>query len=309
MTEVDRIEQSLRALITRAGRAGCPPQLALALHDAVFPGGGRIRPQLCLAVAAACGGHDPMLTDGAAAAIELLHCASLVHDDLPCFDDAEVRRGLPTIHRKYGQPLAVLTGDTLIVLAFDAVIDVGCMDERARVDVLRILAAAAGAPFGLVAGQAWESEPHADLRRYQGAKTGALFEAAAMAGALAGGGSAEQWRPVGALLGEAYQYADDLADAFGDPQLLGKPIGQDSLRDAPNVVARDGMSAAVRALDRVLQSAVDAVPACSGRSHVVELITRAAARLCPAALRRQLVALRLTADGYTEPALRVLSSN
>ncbi|MBN2359255.1 MAG: polyprenyl synthetase family protein [Deltaproteobacteria bacterium] len=292
----DRIEQSLRALITRAGGAACPGLLAQAIHDAVFPAGGRLRPRLCLTIAGACGDRDPMLADGAAAAVELLHCASLVHDDLPCFDDSEMRRGRPSIHSAYGQPIAVLAGDALIVLAFEAVIDVGCRDERARIDVLRALAAAAGAPSGLVAGQAWESEPEPDLRRYHGSKTGALFEAAAMVGAIAGGGSGMQWRPVGALLGEAYQYADDLADALGDPKQLGKPVGKDCVRAAPSLVEREGVVTAVRALDRALQCALDAVPACGGRDRVIELITAAATRLCPSALLRQLPSLRLVAN-------------
>ena len=98
---------------------GCPPRLADALRYAVFPGGARIRPRLCLAVAPACGDDDPAASDAAAAAIELLHCASLVHDDLPCFDDADLRRGRPSVHRAFGEPLAVLAGDALIVLAFE----------------------------------------------------------------------------------------------------------------------------------------------------------------------------------------------
>ena len=95
-----------------------PPLLAAAMRHAVFPGGARIRPQLCLAVARACGDAHPALADAAAAAIELLHCASLVHDDLPCFDDAATRRGQPSVHAAYGERLAVLAGDALIVLAF-----------------------------------------------------------------------------------------------------------------------------------------------------------------------------------------------
>ena len=89
------------------------------LRYAVFPGGARIRPRLCLAVAQACGEDQPAVTDAAAAAIELLHCASLVHDDLPCFDDAPLRRGKPSVHRAFGERLAVLAGDALIVLAFE----------------------------------------------------------------------------------------------------------------------------------------------------------------------------------------------
>ena len=88
-----RIEQALDAALSQHEVPGAPPRLAAAIRHAVFPGGARIRPQLCIAVARACGDDDPALADAAAVALELLHCASLVHDDLPCFDDAATRRG------------------------------------------------------------------------------------------------------------------------------------------------------------------------------------------------------------------------
>src|SRR5689334_15320992 len=118
MDAMGRIEQALFSAVDRAAGAGCPPRLAAAMHHAVFPRGARIRPRLCLSVARACGEDDPGLADAAAASIELLHCASLVHDDLPCFDDAVVRRGRPSVHKAFGESLAVLAGDALIVLAF-----------------------------------------------------------------------------------------------------------------------------------------------------------------------------------------------
>ena len=96
-----------------------------------FPGGARIRPRLCLAVAQACGEDQPAVTDAAAAAIELLHCASLVHDDLPCFDDAPIRRGKPSVHRAFGEQLAVLAGDALIVLAFETLALAAAVHARA----------------------------------------------------------------------------------------------------------------------------------------------------------------------------------
>src|SRR3954465_8460713 len=120
MDAATRIELALTVGVTRAEAPGCPPRLGAALRHAVFPRGARIRPRLCRARAAACGDDAPAAADAAAAAVELLHCASLVHDDLPCFDDAPTRRGKPTVHRVYGEPLAVLVGDALIVLAFES---------------------------------------------------------------------------------------------------------------------------------------------------------------------------------------------
>ena len=114
-----RIERSLDQAVSYAQGAGAPPLLSSALRYSVFPGGHRIRPQLCLSVAKACGDSDPDAADAAATAIELLHCASLVHDDLPCFDDAAIRRGKASVHCAFGAPIAVLSGDALIVLAFE----------------------------------------------------------------------------------------------------------------------------------------------------------------------------------------------
>ncbi len=111
-------EHALGMALREATGPECPPMLATALDYAVFPGGARVRPQLCLAVALANGNGDPLLASAAAVAVEFLHCASLVHDDLPCFDDATTRRGKASLHATFGERIAVLTGDALIVAAF-----------------------------------------------------------------------------------------------------------------------------------------------------------------------------------------------
>jgi len=111
MDPATRIESTLADAVLLAEATGAPPRLAAAMRHAVFPKGARIRPRLTIAVAMACGDDRPGLSSAAAASIELLHCASLVHDDLPCFDDAETRRGKPSVPRAFGEPLAVLAGD------------------------------------------------------------------------------------------------------------------------------------------------------------------------------------------------------
>ena len=151
-------------------------------------------------------------TEAAGAALELLHCASLVHDDLPCFDAADTRRGRPSVHKAFGEPLAVLAGDALIVLAFQTLARVPCAPQRLAILPLTV-AQSVGVPSGIVAGQAWECEPQIDLAHYHRAKTGALFAAATVAGAASAGADAEPWRMVGEKLGEAYQVADDIRDA------------------------------------------------------------------------------------------------
>ena len=223
MDAVARIENALESALAQAQGPGCPPQLAAAVRHAVFPGGARIRPQLCLAVARACGDDRPELSEAAATAIELLHCASLVHDDLPCFDDADLRRGQPSVHKAFGERLAVLAGDGLIVMAFRALASAASAHPLRLAKLIDLLDQGVGPPFGIVAGQAWECEPHARLDEYQRAKTGALFSAATAGGAAAAGADPDRWWGLGASLGEAYQVADDIRDVICDPALLGKP--------------------------------------------------------------------------------------
>jgi geranylgeranyl diphosphate synthase type II len=199
----ERVEAALEGAIGQAGGWGSPPRLAAALRYAVFPGGHRIRPSLTLAVSRACGDRDPAAADAGAVAVELLHCASLAHDDLPCFDDADLRRGKPSLHKAFGAPLAVLAGDALIVLAFETLARAMTRRPSRLATMIGIVGAAVGAPRGIVAGQAWECEPTAPLSEYQRAKTGALFIGAAQAGALAAGADPAPWRALGDKIGEA----------------------------------------------------------------------------------------------------------
>ena len=282
MDPMVRIERALNTAIARADAPGCPPRLAAAMRHAVFPRGARIRPRLCLAVAAACGDDAPDVAAAAAAAIELLHCASLVHDDLPCFDDAATRRGRPSVHAQFGQPLAVLAGDALIVLAFQTVaLSAATAPQRLGALVMTI-GAAVGVPFGIVAGQAWECEDSIDLSRYQQEKTGALFAAATVAGAASAGVPADPWRRLGACLGEAFQVADDILDAVGRAESIGQPVGQDAAHGRPNAVRSLGLAGAIARLDQLAADAVDSVPDCPGAAPLRAHILAETARLLPA---------------------------
>ncbi len=289
MDVMTRIETALAKALAHAELPGGPPLLSQAMHYAVFPRGARIRSRLCHAVAAACGEDTPGLTDAAAASIELLHCASLVHDDLPCFDNADMRRGKPSVHVAFGEPIAVLAGDALIVLSFETIARGALRAPRRLAPMIATLGRAAGTPLGISAGQAWESEPEIDLAHYQQAKTGALFSAATVLGAYAAGHVAEPWRALGELLGEAYQVADDLRDVVCTPEELGKPIGQDEHHGRPNAVQRLGLDGAIDRLNDLARAAAASIPDCRGardlRSHILsetmrllpkELATRAA---------------------------------
>jgi len=276
-------EQFIEEAMAEHATAQCPPLLAQALNYAVFPGGARVRPQLCKAVAIANNSSDVGLANAAATAVELLHCASLVHDDLPCFDDATQRRGKPSVHAKFGERIAVLTGDALIVAAFQTLASHAV--QAVRIErmplVTAIVARGVGAPHGICAGQAWECEQRVDLSRYHRAKTGALFVAATCAGAAASGVDPGPWVNLGASIGEAYQVADDIKDAIEDPDVLGKPTGIDVKLDRPSAVRELGIDGAVARLKECLESGLDSTPSCAGKDMLQKLVRAQASRFVP----------------------------
>ena len=281
----DRIEATMADAV-RQGQGGvAPAKLASALNYAVTPGGARIRPTILTSVAMACGDDRPTLTNAAAVALEVMHCASLVHDDLPCFDDADLRRGKPALHRAYSEPLAVLTGDSLIIMGFQLLSQAAADTPDRALALVNILAIRSGMPFGICAGQGWESEDNIDLSAYHQAKTGALFIAATQMGAVAAGQDAAPWEDLGAHIGEAFQVADDLRDALCDEQTLGKPAGQDDLHGRPNAVASFGVAGAVQRFDDILAGAISSIPACPGEAALAQMVRAYADKLVPDAAR------------------------
>lgn len=267
-----RINSAVEAAI-RIGQGGTPPaKLKDALHYACTPGGARIRPTILTSVAMACGDDSPKMTDAAAAALELIHCASLVHDDLPCFDDADIRRGKPSVHRAYSEPLAVLTGDSLIILAFEVLAMAAEHSPNRAVRLIRTLTRQSGMPHGICAGQGWESEAKIDLSAYHKSKTGALFIAATQMGAIAAGQDEEPWFELGARIGEAFQVADDLRDALYDAETLGKPAGQDEVHGRPNAVLALGIEGATKRLKDILGGAIASIPSCPGEAKLAEMV-------------------------------------
>ncbi|MEO0635867.1 MAG: polyprenyl synthetase family protein [Pseudomonadota bacterium] len=282
-----RIEAALEECVLLAqntnGRAA-PGTISEAIRYGLFPGGGRVRPRLSLAVSMACGDPFPAASNATACAIEMLHCASLVHDDLPCFDDAPTRRGKPSMHVAYGQPIALLAGDALIVMAFEA-IGRACEDQpQLTAPLIRICGEAVSCPSGIIAGQAWESEAAVPLHDYHFAKTAALFVGATMGGAAAAGADPAPWRKLGEALGSAYQVADDLRDYAGDEAEIGKPVGQDETNDRPNAVAIHGVEATLELMRSHINAAVEAVPDCNGSDLLRGLIHGEAKRLVPKSL-------------------------
>jgi len=296
MSLLERAEEALKSHFQTAAGVGAPPRLQAAMQHAVFSGGARIRPQLCMAVATACGDDAPELTNAAAVALELMHCASLVHDDMPTFDNADVRRGRPTVHKAFSEPLALLSGDGLIVMAYQVLLQAGRQHPERLIMLMDNLSRGVGLPGGIVAGQAWECETAADLAQYQRSKTGALFVSATCAGAIASGRACEPWAPLGAFLGEAYQVSDDIRDVLGDIASLGKPVGQDTLNDRPSSAQAMGLEGAIAHFDALIKQAGDAIPDCTHRDMLVKLVLLESERLVPKSM----------SEGYRKPAASVL---
>ena len=287
------LEQLLADTMLHATGEGCPPRLAEALNWAVFPGGARIRPRLCLSVAKACGGSAKMALSPAIS-LELLHCASLVHDDLPCFDNAATRRGRASVQARFGERLAVLAGDALIVTAFESVsAQLAAEDPVITARLIATIARGVGAPNGIAAGQAWECEnaEMVDLSVYHRAKTGSLFAAATEAGAVAAGVTASTaWAELGIRLGEAYQVADDILDAASSAEAVGKPVRQDELFSRPSSVEKYGLSGAAKQLWKLVDDAIASIPQCPGRQELSAEIKTETDRLLPEQLAAELAA-------------------
>jgi geranylgeranyl diphosphate synthase type II len=213
----------------------CPQrELLEAMRYSLLAGGKRIRPILLLKFCEACGG-DPMLGMPAACGIEMLHTYSLIHDDLPCMDNDELRRGKPTCHIVYGETNAVLAGDALQAAAFRTVLQCPVPAER-LVAMAAALAAAAGEQ-GMCGGQyldtahEGEASDEETLRYLHSLKTGALLEAACLMGAYCGGATTEQIHAASGYarnLGMAFQIRDDVLDVTATTEELGKPIGSDA---------------------------------------------------------------------------------
>ena len=227
-----RIEGALRAMLD-SYRGQVPELLAESMAYSLLAGGKRLRPLLVVAAAEAFGasGNELTVTD-AAVAIEMIHTYSLIHDDLPAMDNDDLRRGMPTSHRKFGEAAAILAGDGLLTEAF-AVVSGG--DEPCRLKLCALFARHAGAR-GMVGGQVDDtaSERHetlAFLDQVNRRKTGDLLALSCAAGACAAGADSEaiaEMQKLGWLLGHAFQQWDDVLDVEGDPALMGKAAGNDA---------------------------------------------------------------------------------
>ena len=207
-------------------------RLQEAMRYSLLAGGKRVRPVMTLAFCDMLGGQWREALPFACA-LELVHTYSLIHDDLPCMDDDDLRRGRPTCHKVYGETMAVLAGDALQGEAFGLIAAAPAMTARQRIDAVAVLSAACGGD-GMVAGQVLDvdhlAQGEADLRLLHRLKTGAMLQAAAELGCVAAGaddGLRQRARDYGCHIGLAFQVRDDVLDVVADQGELGKPIGSD----------------------------------------------------------------------------------
>lgn len=208
-----------------------------AMRYSLLAGGKRLRPVLVFEFCRICGG-DWQSAAPFASAVEMVHTYSLIHDDLPCMDNDDYRRGLPTNHKVYGEATAVLAGDALLTAAFHRLTKAPC-DPQSRILACEVLSSCAG-ELGMVGGQMldMESEIRActeqEILDIQSRKTGALIRAACMLGVIAGNGSKAQLDAASefaAHMGLAFQIRDDMLDVIGDAKVLGKAIGVDEAKN------------------------------------------------------------------------------
>jgi farnesyl diphosphate synthase len=297
----DEVERGLDAILSRdlvdsegsqegshEGPHAWPERLRSAMRHAVLGGGKRLRPFLLVETARLFGRTDqgPLI---AGCALELLHCYSLVHDDLPAMDDDDLRRGRPTVHKAFDEATAILAGDALLTLAFEVMAGEDVDGDAARrVALIAALARAAGAA-GMAGGQMLDlaaasgarlGEPAPGefaIRRLQAMKTGALIAFAVEAGATLGGASTQERHSLakfGRALGASFQIGDDILDVEATEATLGKATGKDAAKGKATLVGALGLEPARSERDALASAALEAL---SGFDRRADLL-RAAAR-------------------------------
>ncbi len=273
----DRLPPSLAsygARVEEALRRRFPPRgdddsaVARAMAYSLHAGGKRIRPILCLLACEATGG-DVEALEPVAVSIEMIHTYSLIHDDLPCMDDDDLRRGRPSCHVAFGEAVALLAGDGLLTLGFAGIAGAGALHAERRTAIAAELAGAVGWE-GMVGGQeldlaAQDGAPcgEAAVEKIHRMKTGVFLTAAVVCGALGAGASVETvdaFRRYGDDLGLAFQIADDLLDVVGSEETAGKRVGKDAARGKTTYPSLLGVDESRKRAQLLVRRAVDALP-------------------------------------------------
>jgi farnesyl diphosphate synthase len=262
------IESRLDEWLTDPGRGEpVPERLSAAMRHALLGGGKRLRPFLVLESARLCGVPDEAALN-AGAAVECIHCYSLVHDDLPAMDDDDMRRGRPTVHKAFDEATAILAGDAVLTLAFEILADPATHPDPGVRSALALGLARSAGRAGMAGGQMLDlqapgaSLSEAEILRLQSMKTGALICFACEAGAILGRADERQRLALldyGRALGLAFQLADDLLDVEGDAALVGKAVAKDGEAGKATLVSLIGAEEARNRLAEMEARACDAL--------------------------------------------------
>lgn len=252
-----------------------------AMAYSLLAGGKRIRPVLLMATAEALGvkGYNYLPV---ACGLEMIHTYSLIHDDLPCMDDDDYRRGRLTNHKVFGEAMAVLAGDGLLTLAFEVMLEQKNVDPRVLIETIREMAMCAG-NFGMVGGQGLDLENEGksisaeELRKMHAGKTGALFIAAVRGGAHLAGANEQELLALtkfADLLGLAFQITDDILDVEGTTEALGKPAGSDEKNHKSTYVSLYGLEAAKALAEKTVAEALECLEMFGENAEALREITR-----------------------------------
>jgi farnesyl diphosphate synthase len=257
-----RVDEKLNAALPRESQS--PVRLHQAMRYSVFNGGKRVRPLLVYATGE-CLGVDADLLDTPAVAIELIHAFSLVHDDLPAMDNDDLRRGKPTVHKKYDEATAILAADALQPLAFSVLANMQGVSVAARVHLVQLLAGACGS-IGMTGGQSidlaaeGQSLTAAEVEHMYSLKTGALIHAAVVSTCLlrddVSAVHASALDDFGRAIGVAFQIKDDLLDVEGETEIIGKPAGSDQSLNKATYPSLFGIAASRKRCDELLAGAL-----------------------------------------------------
>ncbi len=283
---VERMMDALLAPATLAGEVARPPRLLAAMRYAALDGGKRLRPFLLMESARLCGADGA--SEGvlrAACALEMVHCYSLVHDDLPAMDDDDLRRGRPTVHRAYDEATAILAGDGLLTYAFDVMADPATHPDAQTRCALTLGLARASGLGGMAGGQMLDLDAESSgaaltrpqIEQLQAMKTGALLRFGAQAGAIHAGASAADIAALGEYgraLGAAFQIADDILDAEGDEAKMGKRVAKDADRNKGTLIASLGLEGARALRDQLADEATAALALFGERGSVLAQAAR-----------------------------------
>jgi len=277
------VEARLAAMLDAEAAGGAPSRLVAAMRHGALAGGKRLRPFLVLE-SAALFGVLPEIAVNTAAAVECVHCYSLIHDDLPAMDNDSIRRGRPTVHVAFDDWTAILAGDALLTLAFEVLASPGASpDPQVRIELVEGLARASGAR-GMAGGQCLDLEAEklnqpadptrAHVERLQKMKTGALLRFSCDAGAILGRADSAKRTALatyGDCLGLAFQIADDLLDLEGDATTLGKAVGKDAAK-----ATLHGTSDAASARSRLAELEREAIAALAPFGAIADTLRQAA---------------------------------